>query len=71
MTGMIPLFTNVVIMPFLSDDQGLPLSIGVIVEPNPFRDGGMAMCLITGSSDEDDPDLLTTAKKRAQRGKWF
>lgn len=71
MTGMIPLFTNVVIMPFLSDDQGLPLSIGVILEPNPFRDGGMTMCLITGSSDEDDPDLLSTAKRELKEESGF
>jgi 8-oxo-dGTP pyrophosphatase MutT (NUDIX family) len=71
MLGMIPLFTNVVIMPFLSDDQGLPLSIGVILEPNPFRDGGMSMSLITGSSDEDDPDLLTTAKRELKEESGF
>ena len=71
MLGMIPLFTNVVIMPFLSDDQGLPLSIGVILEPNPFRDGGMSMSLITGSSDEDDPDLLTTAKRDLKEESGF
>jgi 8-oxo-dGTP pyrophosphatase MutT (NUDIX family) len=71
MTGMIPLFTNVVIMPFLSDEQGLPLSIGVILEPNPFRDGGMSMSLITGSSDEDDADLLSTAKRELKEESGF
>jgi 8-oxo-dGTP pyrophosphatase MutT (NUDIX family) len=62
-TGMVPLFTNVVIMPFISDEQGLPLSIGVLKEPNPFRDGGMSISLITGTTEEEDPDLLSTAKR--------
>jgi 8-oxo-dGTP pyrophosphatase MutT (NUDIX family) len=54
---------NVVVMPFTSDSEGLPLEIGVIMEPNPFREGGMDICLITGSTDDDDPDLLSTAKR--------
>jgi len=62
-TGMVPLFTNVVIMPFISDEQGLPLSIGVLKEPNPFRDGGMSISLISGTTEEEDPDLLSTAKR--------
>jgi 8-oxo-dGTP pyrophosphatase MutT (NUDIX family) len=62
-TGMVPLFTNVMIMPFISDEQGLPLSIGVLKEPNPFRDGGMSISLITGTTEEEDPDLLSTAKR--------
>lgn len=79
-TGMIPLFTNVVIMPFISDDQGLPLSIGVLKEPNPFREGGMSICLISGTSEEEDPDLLATAKRELKEEsgydvqdnkKWF
>lgn len=61
--GVVPTFMNVVIMPFVSDDQGLPLAIGVIREKNPFREGGVTISLITGTSDEEDPDLLTTAKR--------
>lgn len=63
MLGIIPLFTNVVILPFLSDEQGLPLSVGVLEEPNPFRDGGLSVSLITGTSEDEDPDLLSTAKR--------
>ena len=40
MVGIKPLFTNVVVMPFTSDDQGLPLAVGVLKEPNPFREDG-------------------------------
>jgi 8-oxo-dGTP pyrophosphatase MutT (NUDIX family) len=61
--GVVPTFMNVVVMPFVSDEQGLPLAIGVLKEPNPFRDGGITISLITGTSDEEDPDLLTTAKR--------
>ena len=71
MLGIVPLFTNVVIMPFLSDQQGLPLSIGVLKEPNPFRDGGISVSLITGTSDEDDPDLLSTAKRELMEESGF
>ena len=79
-TGMIPLFTNVVIMPFISDEQGLPLSIGVLKEPNPFREGGMSVSLISGTTEEEDPDLLATAKRELKEEsgydvqdnkKWF
>lgn len=63
MLGIVPLFTNVVILPFLSDEQGLPLSVGVLEEPNPFRDGGLSVSLITGTSEDEDPDLLSTAKR--------
>jgi 8-oxo-dGTP pyrophosphatase MutT (NUDIX family) len=63
MVGVIPLFMNVVIMPFVSDEQGLPLAVGVLEENNPFREGGRCVTLITGTSDEEDPDLLSTAKR--------
>lgn len=61
--GIKPLFTNVVVMPFTSDDQGLPLSVGVISEPNPFREGGLNVCLVTGSTNEEDEDMLSTAQR--------
>jgi 8-oxo-dGTP pyrophosphatase MutT (NUDIX family) len=61
--GVVPTFMNVVVMPFVSDEQGLPLAIGVLKESNPFREGGMTVSLITGTSDDEDPDLLTTAKR--------
>ena len=61
--GIVTTFMNVIILPFTSDDDGLPLSVGVIKEPNPFREGGMDVAVITGTSDADDPDLLSTAKR--------
>jgi len=61
--GIVPTFMNVVVMPFVSDDQGLPLAIGVLKETNPFREGGLTISLITGTSEDEDPDLLTTAKR--------
>lgn len=63
MIGIKALFTNVVIMPFVSDDQGLPLAIGVLNEPNPFREGGSNMSLVTGTTDDEDGDLLSTAQR--------
>ena len=61
--GMKPLFTNVVVMPFTSDGNGLPLSIGILKEPNPFREGGCNLSLVTGCTDDEDGDLLSTAKR--------
>jgi len=69
--GVLPLFMNVVIMPFVSDEQGLPLSIGVLMEPNPFREGGQSMTLITGTSEDEDPDLLSTAKRELKEESGF
>lgn len=62
-TGIKPLFTNVVVMPFTSDSQGLPLSIGVLHEPNPFREGGINVSLVTGCTEDEDGDLLSTAQR--------
>jgi 8-oxo-dGTP pyrophosphatase MutT (NUDIX family) len=59
--GIRVLFDNVVIMPFVRDDKGLPLMIGVIKELNPFREGGSTISLITGTKDPEDTDYLQTA----------
>lgn len=61
--GIQVLFDNVVIMPFVRDEKGLPLMIGVIKEPNPFREGGQTISLITGTKDAADGDYLTTAMR--------
>jgi 8-oxo-dGTP pyrophosphatase MutT (NUDIX family) len=63
LVGIKPLFTNVVVMPFTSDANGLPLTIGVLKEPNPFREGGFHLSLVTGCTDDEDGDLLSTAKR--------
>jgi len=63
LVGIKPLFTNVVVMPFTSDAQGLPLTVGVLKEPNPFREDGTNVSLVTGTTDEEDGDLLSTAKR--------
>jgi 8-oxo-dGTP pyrophosphatase MutT (NUDIX family) len=64
--GIEILFTNVVIMPFVRDEQGLPLAIGVIKEPNPFREGGNAISLITGTTEDEDPDFYSTAVRELE-----
>jgi 8-oxo-dGTP pyrophosphatase MutT (NUDIX family) len=61
--GVIPKFSNVVILPFVSDDAGLPLLVGVLKEYNVFREGGYSISPITGSSDDEDPNFLDTAKR--------
>lgn len=64
--GIEVLFTNVVIMPFIRDEQGLPLAIGVIKEPNPFREGGNSISLITGTTEDEDPDFYSTAVRELE-----
>jgi 8-oxo-dGTP pyrophosphatase MutT (NUDIX family) len=59
--GIHVLYDNVVIMPFVRDSKWLPPMIGLIKEPNPFREGGNTLSLITGTKDSTDPDYLTTA----------
>jgi 8-oxo-dGTP pyrophosphatase MutT (NUDIX family) len=71
MVGIVPTYMNVVIMPFVSDSQGLPLAIGILKEPNPFREGGTSISLITGTSEEEDPDLLSTAKRELEEESGF
>ena len=63
LVGIKPLFTNVVVMPFTSDDQGLPLAVGVLKEPNPFREDGHHISLVPGTTDDEDGDLLSTAQR--------
>jgi 8-oxo-dGTP pyrophosphatase MutT (NUDIX family) len=69
--GVVANFMNVVVMPFTSDQNGLPLSIGVIKEKNPFRDGGVSICLITGTTEVEDPDILGTAKRELKEESGF
>ena len=52
LVGIKALFTNVVVMPFISDDEGLPLAVGVLKEPNPFRENGTNISLVTGTTDD-------------------
>ena len=37
---------SVMILPFINDDQGLPLMLGVLKEKNPFREGGYSIIQI-------------------------
>lgn len=61
--GFEPNKLSIVIMPYVSVN-GLPFSIGVIDEINPFREGGRSKTLITCSSMDEDPDLLMTAHRK-------
>ncbi len=63
LVGVVPKFSNVVILPYISDNEGLPLLIGVLKEYNVFREGGYSISPITGSSDEEDPNFLETARR--------
>jgi len=61
--GVRPDTDSVIIIPYINDEQGLPLMIGVLKEVNAFREGGSSLSLITGRPDDEDPNLIETAKR--------
>ena len=62
---------SVIILPYTSDDQGLPLKLGVLKEKNLFRDGGYSLTLISGKSEDEDPNFLETAKRELEEESGF
>jgi 8-oxo-dGTP pyrophosphatase MutT (NUDIX family) len=54
---------SVLILPFTSDDRGLPIMLGVLNERNSFRSGGYALSIISGSPEDEDPNILSTAQR--------
>lgn len=54
---------SVLVLPFISDDRGLPLSLGVLNEKNNFRSEGYAISIVSGSPEDEDPNILSTAKR--------
>jgi len=78
--GIVSTVESVIILPFVTDDQGLPLMLGVLKEKNPFREGGYSVALISGTSEDEDPDFLSTAKRElkeesgydvSENDKWY
>lgn len=63
LVGIKPMLMNVIVMPFTCDENKLPLLIGVVQETNPFREGGLNITLPIGLSEDEDPDLFSTAKR--------
>ena len=62
-TGIRTKWDSVLILPFISDDRGLPLMLGVLNERNLFRSGGYALSVISGSPEDEDPNTLSTAQR--------
>lgn len=63
MFGIEPADIAVVVMPFERDMTGLPKNIGILNEYNPMRKGGYSKTLVTGRTEDEDPDLLATAMR--------
>jgi hypothetical protein len=61
--GVVSKVETVMILPFINDQHGLPLMIGVLKEKNKFRDGEYSRSLITGTCEDEDPDYLSTSKR--------
>jgi 8-oxo-dGTP pyrophosphatase MutT (NUDIX family) len=69
--GVKPNSDSVIILPFICDDQGLPLMIGVLKERNQFREGGYSLSLISGTCDDSDSSFLETAKRELKEESGF
>lgn len=54
---------SILILPFTSDDRGIPLTIGVLNERNVFRPGGYSISIVSGSPEEEDASMLLTAQR--------
>jgi 8-oxo-dGTP pyrophosphatase MutT (NUDIX family) len=62
-TGIRTKNDSVLILPFVSDDQGLPLMVGVLNERNTFRSGGYSISVISGTPEDEDPNTLAAAQR--------
>ena len=62
-TGIRTKNDSVLILPFVSDDQGLPLMVGVLNERNTFRSGGYSISVISGTPEDEDPNILAAAQR--------
>lgn len=54
---------SVVILPYTTDESGNPKSLGLISEPSSIKDEKITYTIITGSPDDSDVDILSTAKR--------
>jgi 8-oxo-dGTP pyrophosphatase MutT (NUDIX family) len=59
--GIVPKTLSVVILPFITDEQKLPKMLGILEEPNPFREIGKMLTIVSGVHESSDKDLLSTA----------
>ena len=69
--GIISTVETVLILPFICDDRGLPLMLGVMKEKNPFREGGYSISPISGTCEAEDPVYLDTAKRELKEESGF
>jgi 8-oxo-dGTP pyrophosphatase MutT (NUDIX family) len=54
---------SVMILPYTIDGNGNPLKIGLIAEPSQIKESKITYTVITGSPDDNDDDILETAKR--------
>lgn len=54
---------SVMILPYTLDESGNPKKLGLIAEPSAVKDTQISYTIITGSPDENDVDILATAKR--------
>ena len=61
--GIEPLDLDVAILAFQRDENGLPKMLGVLREFNPLRTDNFSTTVVTGKSEGEDPDILSTAMR--------
>ena len=54
---------SVIILPYTTDESGNPKSLGLIAEPSSIKEDKIAYTIITGSPEDSDVDILSTAKR--------
>ena len=62
---------TIAVMPYTVDENGLVLSTGFLREYNPFRQGNYAFTLITGTVENEDEDLISTAIRELKEESGF
>ncbi len=62
---------SIAVMPYQTDENGMIKSIGLLKEPNPFRQGGFCNTLITGTIEYEDDSLIKTAVRELKEEGGF
>lgn len=57
---------SVIILPYTLDASGNPEKLGLIAEPSAIKETSITYTVITGSPDDQDSDILSTAKRELE-----
>lgn len=69
--GLRPKDDSVIVLPYVTDENGLPVSVGVLNEKNNFREGGFSLTVVSGRCEDEDSGFLETAKRELEEETGF